>query len=73
MSTAVEMLAAYKAAELAILQGKEVKFLDRSLGMEDLSEIRKGRQEWERRVSTEVAAAAGVPRASVMFSTARLD
>ena len=63
MSTAQEMIARYLAAELAVLDGKEVKFGDRVLRTEDLAEIRKGRQEWEERARGERAAAAG--RASV--------
>lgn len=75
MTTATEMLAKYMAAELAILDGKEVRFADRALRMEDLPEIRKGRQEWERRVSGESRKAAGDNNAigGATFSVARLD
>ena len=59
MTTAADMLAAYLAAESALLQGKEATFGDRRLRYEDLAEIRKGRQEWERRVSSESARAMG--------------
>lgn len=62
MSTATDMLAAYQAAELALLEGKETRLGDRLLKYEDLAEIRKGRIEWERRVADEQAAANGAPR-----------
>lgn len=57
MSTAKEMLAAYMAAELAILSGKTVMFQGRTIGYENLQEIRRGRQEWERRVAQQEGAA----------------
>lgn len=62
MSTATDMLAAYMAAELALLQGKETRLGDRLLRYEDLAEIRSGRQEWERRVAEEQGVATGAPR-----------
>lgn len=61
-------VAEYLAAETAVLEGKEIRMgiggagIDRSLRMEDLAEIRKGRQEWERTVSNLMARAAGAPR-----------
>lgn len=59
MTTATDMVAAYLAAETAILQGKEVRlggaFGERMLRMEDLSAVRAGRIEWERRVAAEAA------------------
>lgn len=62
MTTATDMLAAYLAAESAILQGKEFRWSDgRTLRREDLAEIRKGRQEWETRATGESGAAAGAP------------
>ena len=62
MTTATDMLAAYLAAESAILAGKEVRWSDgRHLRREDLAEIRHGRQEWEARVNAESATAAGQP------------
>lgn len=60
MTQATDMLAAYLAAETAILQGKDVSFGGRRQTMEDLPAIRAGRQEWERRVQAESAQAAGV-------------
>lgn len=52
----LEMIAKYIAAEEAVLQGKEIAIggqsgpLSRRFTREDLAEIRKGRQEWERRL-----------------------
>lgn len=60
MTQATDMLAAYLAAETAILRGKDVSFGGRRQTMEDLPAIRAGRQEWERRVQAESAQAAGV-------------
>lgn len=62
MTTATDMLSAYLQAEAAILAGKEFRWSDgRHLRREDLEEVRKGRQEWEARVSAESAMAAGQP------------
>lgn len=74
MSTATAMLAKYLAAEQAILDGKEISFNDRKLRMEDLAEIRKGRIEWEQRVSAEGSATSKQPRIGGLgFSVARMD
>jgi hypothetical protein len=71
MPTNQEMLAKYMTAEAAILEGKEVRLGDRILRMEDLAAVRAGRQEWERKVSSEQAAAAGAPRiGGLTFSVA---
>ena len=59
MSQATDMLAAYIAAELAVLKGKTYRLGERQLGRENLAEIIAGRKEWERRVAAESAAAAG--------------
>ncbi|NTV09558.1 MAG: hypothetical protein HGA47_02175 [Zoogloea sp.] len=59
MSTSTDMLAAYLKAETDLLLGKETRFGDRLLRMEDLAEIRKGRQEWEARVAAEARRASG--------------
>lgn len=53
MSTATDMLAAYLAAETAVLAGKTYTLGQRTLGYENLAEIRKGRMEWEARVRAE--------------------
>lgn len=73
MSAATDMLAKYLAAEQAILSGKETRWGDRSLRMEDLAEIRKGRQEWEAKVSAEQSAKARMPTVGgLRISRARL-
>ena len=69
MSTAAEMLAAYLAAESAILLGKTVAFQGRTVGYENLAEIRKGRAEWERRAANERNGGRG----GLAFSVARFD
>lgn len=75
MSTTTDMLAKYLAAELAILDGKEARFGDRMLRMEDLAEIRKGRQEWETRANAEarsISGASGLSIGGATFSVARM-
>jgi len=57
MTTPAQMLANYLDAERAILAGKNVSFQGRSMGMENLAEIRKGRQEWEGRLAQELRVA----------------
>lgn len=52
-TSAALMLAKYLEAEQAILAGKTISFQGRSMGLEDLAEIRKGRQEWEGRLAQE--------------------
>lgn len=61
MTTATDMLAAYLAAEAAVLQGKEVTFDGRTYRSEDLDAIRAGRKEWEAKVAAESGRAAKVP------------
>lgn len=74
MTTATDMLAKYLAAEQAILEGKEARLGDRLLKMEDLAEVRKGRQEWEARVAAESRKAAGTPAlGGATFAVARMD
>ena len=73
MSTATEMLAKYLTAEQAVLEGKTVKFGERLLGMEELSEIRAGRQEWERTVASATAGANAPRLGGIGFSVARMD
>lgn len=48
-ATAKQMIDACVQAELDVLQGKTVTFNGRTVTMENLSEIRKARQEWERK------------------------
>ncbi|WP_312743924.1 hypothetical protein [Cedecea neteri] len=46
------MIQGYSQAEMAVLDGKSIRFNGQEMTMENLSEIRKGRQEWERRLSS---------------------
>lgn len=59
MSQATEMLAKYLDAEAKLLAGQTVQWGDRRVSFVDLEEIRAGRLEWERKVSTEKRHAAG--------------
>ncbi|NIF58960.1 hypothetical protein F3J27_09030 [Enterobacter sp. Ap-916] len=45
------MIQRYSQAEMAVLDGKSIRFNGQEMTMENLTEIRKGRQEWERRLS----------------------
>ncbi len=54
-----DMVRRYTEAEMTILQGKSITFNGQQMTMENLSEIRKGRQEWERKEAAAVAAATG--------------
>lgn len=49
----------YIEAEMAVLDGKAIQFGGRTLTMENLSQIREGRKEWERRVAAETVRARG--------------
>jgi hypothetical protein len=76
--TAQQMLGFYMEAEVALLQGKSVRFndgnVDRMLTREDLEWIQKGRREWEARVSAAARIASGAPTfGGLGFSVARLD
>ncbi|HEU0096423.1 MAG TPA: DUF6148 family protein [Rhizomicrobium sp.] len=53
MTTAQEMLTFYTQAELAVLKGQSIRYGERQLTRADLSEIRKGRQEWQAVVDRE--------------------
>lgn len=46
------MIQRYIDAEAAVLEGKSITFNGQQMAYENLSEIRKGRQEWERRLAT---------------------
>lgn len=59
MSLATEMLAAYIAAEKAVLLGQSFRLGERMLTRTNLAEIVAGRKEWERKAAAEAAAAAG--------------
>ncbi|WP_145156197.1 hypothetical protein [Pseudomonas oryzihabitans] len=58
-TTSQQMVERYLEAELAVLDGKTVTLAGRTLGMENLAEIRKGRQEWEARVASERGGSTG--------------
>lgn len=74
MTTATTMLAAYLAAESAVLLGKEAAIGERRFRYEDLAEIRKGRAEWEARVAAENSTTASAPTiGGLTFKHARLD
>lgn len=50
LEAAQKMLSAYLNAESELLAGKTISFNGRTVSRENLSEIRQGRQEWERKV-----------------------
>ncbi len=62
LSQAKNILERYLEAELAVLDGRSVTFGSRVLTMADLDEIRAGRQEWERKVTSLENAARGRSR-----------
>ncbi len=45
------MIRYYTEAEIAVLSGKTIMLNGQSMTMENLADIRKGRQEWERRLA----------------------
>ena len=53
------MVERYIEAKMAVLDGKAIQFGGRTLTMENLSQIREGRKEWERRASAESVRARG--------------
>lgn len=61
LTQAKQILERYIEAEQAVLDGRTVQFGSRSLTMVDLGEIRKGRQEWERKVNSLQRAGRGHP------------
>lgn len=65
------MLRNYLEAELAVLAGKTISFQGRSMGIEDVEEIRAGRREWEAPVAQETRVASCRPSVRGMsFSVA---
>lgn len=64
MTTAAQMVELYLDAEKELLAGKTTVMNGRTFTMENLQEIRAGRQEWERRAAAEQAALAGNGRRS---------
>lgn len=77
--TAQQMLDAYQAAEVALLQGgKTVRFNDgindRLLTREDLQWVQVGRREWAAKVNAAAATAARAPTfGGLGYSVARMD
>ncbi len=59
MTTATEMLAAYIAAEAAVLKMQAFTLAGRQMTRANLAEIRAGRLEWEAKVKQEQRIAAG--------------
>ncbi|OBU07768.1 hypothetical protein [Morganella psychrotolerans] len=54
-----DMIRQYTNAEIAVLQGKSITMNGQSMSMESLSEIRKGREYWEKRRSSLISSRAG--------------
>jgi hypothetical protein len=72
--TASEMLAKYLEAEVAVLAGKSITFNGRSMTMENLAEIQKGRREWEQRVNQQAGRTSGRPSfGGMQFSVASFN
>jgi len=62
INQAQQILERYITAEQEVLEGRTVSFGGRTLTMVDLSEIRAGRKEWERKIaSLKRAASGGLP------------
>lgn len=59
------MLQKYIDAEMAVLDGKSIEINGQSMTMESLSEIRKGRESWERRLQQFTSAQRGRPQYSL--------
>lgn len=55
------MVQRYVEAEMAVLDGKSITFNGQQMSYENLSEIRKGRQEWERRLAASDGQSQGRP------------
>lgn len=55
------MIQKYVDAETAVLDGKSITFNGQQMTFENLSEIRKGRQEWERRLAAFITKRRGNP------------
>lgn len=56
-----DMIRQYAEAERAVLQGRSITMNGQSMSMESLSEIRKGREYWERRRSDLLSSRSGRP------------
>ncbi|MHB2093357.1 hypothetical protein [Pantoea dispersa] len=55
------MIRAYTEAEIAVLGGKTIMLNGQSMTMENLTAIRDGRQEWERRLTLLLEKRTGQP------------
>lgn len=66
-----QMLARYLQAELDLLDGKTITFNGRTLSFENLAEIRKGRQEWERKAAAATTRAPNI--GGLGYGVARFD
>lgn len=66
MSTATDMLAAYIAAETAILGGQSYSINGHSYTYADLEKVQKGREDWQLIVNRETQRAAG--KSSVAYA-----
>lgn len=74
MTIAQNMLTKYLEAEQAVLEGKTITFEGRSMGMENLQEIIKGRKSWEKRVNAETDTANKVRTfGGIRMGVARFD
>lgn len=60
--TAQEMRDKYLEAELALLEGKSITWNGKTYTRENLSEIQRGRREWEQRVNRQTAKPYGFAR-----------
>ncbi|MDA5480867.1 hypothetical protein PGS49_09365 [Yersinia intermedia] len=58
-SEITNMIQRYTEAEMAVLEGKSITFNGQAMTMENLSEIRKGRESWERRLRNLISARRG--------------
>lgn len=58
-TTAQQMVDYYVAAEIAALEGRMFMFNGRQVMSQDLTQIRKGRRDWEAKLAAEKAAASG--------------
>ena len=56
-----EIVQRYVEAEMAVIAGKSITFNGQQMSYENLSEIRKARQEWERRLAVSDRQSLGRP------------
>lgn len=68
LAQAETQLAAYLAAETAVLSGQSYEIAGRSLRRADLAEIRAGIDDWDGRVKTLTLSATGKSRRRTMIS-----